>query len=155
MMRAFVIAALFLSASAPVQGRAARQGSGGVDISRALVQVMRLEGRWVKAVMRRDVKALGRILADDYVGTGSDGEVHNKAQTLAELKSAAVGFKSFKQDGFDVRFDGGTATVTGRATITVLVEDAEVSGRFTYTRVYVRRRGRWQVIQSRTTYVGE
>ena len=153
MMRAFIIAAFVLSFSIHAPGRPVRQRGG--DTSKALVQVMKLEGRWVKAVMRRDAKALGRILADDYVGTGSDGEVHNKAQTLAELKSAVVGFKSFKQDGSDVRFDGDTATVTGRATVTVLLEDEAVSTLFSYTRVYVRRKGRWQVTSSRTTRVDE
>jgi len=153
MMRAFVIAAFVLAFSSPAPGRPARQKGG--DTGKALVQVMKLEGRWVRAVMRRDVKALGRILADDYVGTGSDGEVHDKAQTLAELRSAPVGFKSFTQDGFDVRFDGDTATVTGRATVTVLVEDEAVSSLFSYTRVYVRRKGRWQVTSSRTTLVDD
>src|SRR5215212_4796825 len=153
MMRAFIIAAFVLSFSTHAPGRPPRQRGG--DTSRALVQVMKLEGRWVRAVMRRDVKALGRILADDYVGTGSDGEVHDKARTLAELKSAVVGFKSFKQDGSDVRFDGDTATVTGRATVTVLLEDQAVSTLFSYTRVYDRRKGRWQVTSSRTTRVDE
>ena len=153
MMRAFVIAALVVAFSSAAPGRPARQRGG--NTSKALVQVMKLEGRWVRAVMRRDVKALGRILADDYVGAGSDGEIHNKAQTLAELRSAPVGFKSFTQDGFDVRFDGDTATVTGRATVTVLLEDEAVSTLFSYTRVYVRRKGRWQVTSSRTTRVDE
>src|SRR5829696_1925022 len=153
MMRAFVIAAFVLSFPTHAPGRQARRQGG--DTSKALVQVMKLEGRWVKAVMRRDTKALGRILADDYVGTGSDGEVHDKAQTLAELRSATVGFKSFTQDGFDVRFDGDTATVTGRAAVTVLVEDEAVSTLFTYTRVYARRKGRWQVTSSRTTLVDD
>jgi len=153
MMRAFAIAAFVMSFSTHAPGRQARRQGG--DTSKALVQVMKLEGRWVKAVMRRDTKALGRILADDYVGTGSDGEVHDKAQTLAELRSATAGFKSFTQDGFDVRFDGDTATVTGRATVTVLVEDEAVSAQFNYTRVYVRRKGRWRVVESNTTREAE
>src|SRR5215211_8980961 len=119
--------------------RQANKSAG--DTARAVRAVMKLESRWVRAVTRRDVKALGRILADDYVGTGSDGEVHDKAQTLAELRSAPVGFKSFKQDGFDVRFDGDTATVTGRATVTVLVEDEAVSSE--ERRVGKECRSRW------------
>lgn len=153
MSRTLITAALMLSFAAATTARPARQKGG--DTSKALVEVMRLEGRWARAVVRRDVKALGRILADDYVGTGSDGEVRDKARTLAELKSVFVGFKSFTQDGFDVRFEGDTATVTGCATVTALVEGREVSGRYTYTRVYVRRKGRWQVTQSRTTRVGD
>ena len=117
--------------------------------------MMRLERRWARAVLRRDVKALGSILADGYVGTDGDGEVLDKAQTLAELRSAPVGFKSFTQDGFDVRFGAGTATVTGRMRVTVMVEDEAVSARFSYNRVYARRKGAWQVIRSRTTLIDE
>src|SRR5215210_2955959 len=148
-----IIVAFTVLMPSSVLCRQANQSAG--DTGRAVRAVMKLESRWVRAVTRRDAKALGRILADDYVGTGSDGEVHDKAQTLAELRSAPVGFKSFTQDGFDVRFDGDTATVTGRATVTVLVEEEAVSTLFSYTRVYVRRKGRWQVTQTLTTRIDE
>ena len=153
MTRALVIASFVLCFSAPAPGGQAR--GRGVDTGKALVRIMREEGRWARAVVRRDVKALGRILAEDYMGTDADGEVHDKAQTLAELRSARVGLKSFTQDGFDVRFDGDAATVTGRATVTVLVDGEAVSIRFNYARDYSRRKNRWLVTRSIMTSVDE
>jgi ketosteroid isomerase-like protein len=152
-MRALIIKALILAVSVSALGQPVRQNSG--DTSKAVAQVMKLESRWVRAVMRRDAKALGRILADDYEGTSSDGEIRNKEQTLNELKSASVGFKSLEPYGFDVRVGGDTATVTGRIVVKVVVEDQLVTSRFSYTRDYVKRKGRWQVVSSRTTRIGE
>ena len=153
MKRTLIAIAFLLTTPATVLCRQAARSAG--DTAEVVRAVMKLEGKWVRAVLRRDAKALGRILADDYIGIGSDGEVRDKARTLAELKSAAVGFKSFTQEGFDVRYDGNTATVTGRATVTALVEEQAVSSRFSYTRVYVRRKGGWQVARSSTTRVDE
>src|SRR5215213_2556293 len=120
MMRAFVIAAFVLSFSTHAPGRPARQNGG--DTSKALVQVMKLEGRWARAVVRRDLKALGRILADDYVGTGSDGAVRNKRQTLAELRSSPVPIESLTPYDFGVEIDGDSATVNARARVTLRLE---------------------------------
>src|SRR5215210_2157610 len=117
MMRAFTIAAFTLAVSFFVPGQPARQNNG--DTSKAVMRVMKLESRWVRAVMRRDAKALGRILADDYVGTSSSGEARNKAQTMADFKSAALSFSSMELDDFDVRVYGDQCVVSGRATVKV------------------------------------
>lgn len=148
MERTFVTAALVLVAAATVAGRPARQKGG--DASQALVQVMRLEGRWARAVVRRDVKALGRILADDYVGTSSDGTVRNKRQTLAELKSTTVPIESLTPYDFGVEIDGEAATVNARAAVRLRLEGRLVGRTFSYTRHYVRRKGRWLVLDSHT-----
>jgi hypothetical protein len=81
MTRMLITAALILAFAAPGLGCPARQSTD--DTSKAVAQVMKLEGRWARAVVRRDAKALGRILADDYMGTGSDCAVRKKTQTLA------------------------------------------------------------------------
>ena len=148
-----IIVAFTVLMPSSVLCRQANQSAG--DTAGAVRAVMKLESRWVRAVTRRDAKALGRILADDYVGTGSDGEVHDKARTLAELRTAAVGFESLKPYDFDVRVDGDTTTVTGRVLAKVMLEGEVVSSRFGYTRIYVKRKGRWQVTQSRTTRIDE
>lgn len=153
MTRAFVIAAFVLTAPAFATTRPARQNKG--DTGKALVQVMKLEGRWARAVVRRDVKALGRILADDYTGSDSGGTVRNKAQTSAELKSAPVPVESLTPYDFGVEIDGDAATVNARATIKLRLEGQVVSRTFSYTRHYVRRKGRWLVPESHTSGEGD
>jgi ketosteroid isomerase-like protein len=153
MMLQNFIAAFILIISAIVVAQPMRQNSD--DTAKAVGQVMKLESRWVRAVTRRDAKALERILADDYVGTSSNGKVRNKEQTLMELRNATVGFESMTPSDFVVRVKGDMATVTGRVEVTVKLEDKLITNRFNYTRVYVHRKGRWLVTESRTTRIDE
>jgi ketosteroid isomerase-like protein len=153
MKRALIAIAFLAVTHPPALCRQTPQGAG--DEADAVRAVMKLEGKWVRAVLRRDAKALSRILADEYRGTGSDGEVHDKARTPAELRTAAVGFESLKPYDFDVRVDGDTTTVTGRVPAKVMLEGEVVSSRFGYTRIYVKRKGRWRVVASRTTRIDE
>jgi len=153
MKRTLIVMALLMAMHPSAPGRQSHQSAG--DEAGAVRAVMKLEGKWVRAVLRRDAKTLARILADEYRGTGSDGEVHDKARTLAELRTAAVGFESLKPYDFDVRVDGDTTTVTRRVLAKVMLEGEVVSSRFGYTRIYVKRKGRWQVTQSRTTRIDE
>jgi len=153
MTRTFITATLILAGCAPALGIPARQRTG--DTSKAVTQLMKLEGKWARAVVRRDAKALGRILADDYAGTGSDGTVRNKAQTLAELKAAAVPIESLTPYDIDVDINGDRATVNARATVMLRLEGRAVSRSFSYTRHYVRRKGKWNVLDSHTKEDGE
>jgi ketosteroid isomerase-like protein len=118
-------------------------------------EVMKLERRWDRAFLRRDIKTLSHLMADDYVGTSSKGEVENKAQTLMSIKATAPHFVSFDNDEVEARFYGDIAIVTGRLKMTVLYESQEVSGQFRYTRVYVERRKHWLLIVSHTNKVAQ
>lgn len=115
--------------------------------------VMKIERRWNNAFVRHDLRRLGSIMAADYVGTGSHGEVNDKAQELATFKSTSPRFVSFGNKGVEVHVYGDVAVVTGRESLTVLYEGQEVSGEFRYTRVYVERRRRWRLVASHTSKI--
>ena len=48
--------------------------------------VMGIERELLNAILKADVSASERYLADTYVFTGPDGTVENKAQAIADLK---------------------------------------------------------------------
>jgi len=114
--------------------------------ARAARALMRMENRWVRAVLRHDVKTMDRLLAEEYIGVGSDGEVKDKAQTMADFRAATRGFSSVDLDDFDLSVDGDSYVVSGRARVKVRLEDHDLDQQFRYSKVYVKRRGRWQVI---------
>lgn len=118
-------------------------------------EVMKLERRWDSAFLRRDIRTLSHLMADDFVGTSSKGEVQNKAQTLMSFKATAPHFVSFNNDEVEARFYGDLAIVMGRLKMTVLYESQEVSGQFRYTRVYVKRRKHWLLVVSHTNKVAQ
>jgi ketosteroid isomerase-like protein len=117
-----------------------------VSTAKAARALMRMESRWVRAVLRHDVKTMDRLLADEYIGVGSDGLVKDKAQTMADFRAATRGFSSIDLDDFDLSVNGDSYVVSGRARIKVRLEDHDLSQQFRYSKVYVKRRRRWQVI---------
>src|ERR1051325_7342254 len=100
-------------------------GAGGqptsIETPRQVEQTVRnREQKYRDAVMRQDVGAVGRILADDFIATSSRGEIRDKAKEIDDIKPTP----DFKMEGFDlddldVRIFGDTAIVMGRSTLQV------------------------------------
>ena len=117
--------------------------------------LMKQESRWVRAVLRHDVRTMDKLLAYDYVGVSSGGDVKNKAQTMADFRSAPVRFLEIKLDDFNLRVEGDSYVVSGRAKVKARVGDQVLFQQFRYAKIYVKRRGRWQVIEMHMTHVTE
>lgn len=113
--------------------------------------LMKLENRWVRAVLRHDVKTMDRLLADEYLSVGSDGEVRDKPRTMADFRSSSLSFAAIKLDNFSLRVEGDMYVVSGRAIVKFKTEGRNLGGQFRYAKTYVKRRGRWQVISMHTT----
>ena len=115
--------------------------------------LMNLEREWVEGLVRRDLAALDRIMANDIVGVGPRGEVWNKAQLIADIKSGDYTIESANVSDMSVRVYGTTAIVTGRYSDKSKYKgkDASVSARF--VDVYVKRAGRWQAVSSQETAI--
>ncbi len=117
-------------------------------------ELKNLERQWEEALTRRDVAMLDRLMAEDYVLTTVRGEVVNKAKVLGEVKSANVTAKVQNTDTV-VRVLGDTAVVTGLVLISGRFNDQDVSTQSRYMKVYVKRRGRWQVVAAQATLVAQ
>jgi ketosteroid isomerase-like protein len=98
------------------------------------------------AIVKRDLSFVDRVWDDDFFYTGVRGEVKRKADILAELKSGELKFESMKFDDIRIRVYADTAVVTGRATTKGRSKMGEITGAFRYTRVYVKREGRWRLV---------
>jgi hypothetical protein len=150
MRRILIVATFIFTLPAPVLCQARPDSA-----AKAASALMRMEGKWVRAVLRHDVKTMERLLADEYMGVGSNGEVKDKAQTIADFRAARRGFSSIDLDDFDLRVEGDSYVVSGRARVKVRLEDHDLDQEFRYAKVYVRRRGRWQVVALHMTRLGE
>ena len=70
------------------------------------------------ALLQRDIPALEKIWADDYVFVNASGEVLTKAQRLANVKSGATTLESIKEEeNMTVRVYQNSAVATSRVTI--------------------------------------
>ena len=100
----------------------------------------------VQALMRRDEATVGSILAEDYLLTTSRGELVDKSQAMSDLRSADLAVESCEIDGLNVRVYGDAAVVAGRSSVAGRLGDQDLSSRYRYTRVYVYRQNRWQIV---------
>jgi ketosteroid isomerase-like protein len=114
---------------------------------------MQMERDWSAAYLKHDPAAIGRILADDYVGVDGRGIVIDKAGELAEAAPPAPGSPTPERVVLDesvgdmrVRVYGNAAVVNGVAAEKVLSKGKESVVRYRRTTVYVKRQGRWQCV---------
>ena len=115
----------------------------------------KIEQDWGDAVTRHDADFLDRLEADDYTYTGPDGGVSHKADDIDAAKAGIVRIESFSHRDMKVQVYGETAVVTGATILKGTAGDMDLSGRFRWTDVFVKRDGRWQVVASQATSVGK
>lgn len=109
-------------------------------------EVRELESGIGQAVVSRDMAFVERVWAEEFVYTGVRGEIKGKADILAELQAGDLHFDVLQFDDVRVRVFGEAAVATGRAMTKGRSNQGEIRGEFRYTRVYVKRRGAWQLV---------
>ena len=117
--------------------------------------LLKLDNEWNEAYPRRDVSALDRIIAGDWVCIDGAGLVINKRQLLDRVESRTAFLDPHKFDQITLRMFGGTAIVTGRLSGTRRDNDGTFYLEQRYTRVYVKRNDRWQSVATQVTVVKE
>ena len=87
-MKGILVVALLIAVSAAVAitQTGADQGTKAKENSSVEQQLLQMERDWTQANLKRDVTALDRILADDWIGQSKDGS-QNKAQAIADYKT--------------------------------------------------------------------
>jgi hypothetical protein len=120
-----------------------------------VTQIMQMEHDRIEAGVRKDTAAIAAATADGYVQVDWEGRILDKAAALARIKSSEIKLQSNTVDEMEVRVHADTAVVVGTATRKGVSNGKDISGRIRYTRVYVNRNGRWQVIQFQQTRIAQ
>lgn len=116
-------------------------------------KLIKLETELGDAWPKRDAASMDRMLADDYMGTGTDGSVWTKAQILELVKSDER--SSAISDDWKVRVYGDVVVVMGRYTFKMQLEGKEVTGQERFTDTWVKRAGRWQCVAAHTSRIAQ
>ena len=116
-------------------------------------ELIKMETAWGDAGAKRDAASIDRMLADDFMSTGSDGSVMTKAQNLETVKSHKEEISSSVSDEWKVRVYGGAAVVLGRYTYKMQLEGKEVTVHERFTDTWVKRAGRWQCVAGHNSIV--
>ncbi len=111
-------------------------------------ELIKLENDWNDAMVKRDVAALSRILADDWTIIDPEGSIVTKTQFLADFKSGAHVVSSAVADETKVRVHGEAAVVLGRWTGKEQYKGKDISGQYRFTDTWIKKDGRWQCMAS-------
>jgi ketosteroid isomerase-like protein len=115
-----------------------------------------MEEAWRAAMLKGNSVALESLLADDYTAITAKGAIQTKEQTIDNLKSGGFQLTSLAISDRKVRIYGTTAVVTSLAELTGSRKDQELTGRYRYTRVYVRNpQGQWKIVSFEASRIQE
>ncbi len=114
-------------------------------------EIMNLESQRATAVVHRDTDFLDNITAGDSVRILPAGALQSKAEFLAQLKSGSVTYTSIDVYDLSVTVYGTTAVVTGRSLVQGESNGKTFGGTWRFSRVWVRKEGRWQEVLFQVT----
>jgi hypothetical protein len=113
--------------------------------------VRALEEARGQALLRGDTAAISRMTAVEFNELTRFGTVRARAANLRDVASGMLRLTSVRLDSLNVRIYGDVAVLQGITDNTGTMGGVPFSGRIRYTRVFVRRDGRWQAITMQHT----
>lgn len=129
--------------AAPVQAQGVEQ------------QLCQREADADRAYIAHDRAFLEALFADEFEHTNFKGGVADRADEIAFFTSPDFSMQSGTIDSCAVHAYHDVAVVTGVNTWTgALFKGADLSGSYRFTRVYVKRKKRWQVVASQFSRIG-
>jgi ketosteroid isomerase-like protein len=144
---AFAVVPAFGAQHVAIRPRPAAD-SAAQDLIREIVD---MERQAKEASLRRDAEFSQRTLADDYVAITPLGQVTTKKETIGARRSGQLRYEAMNITDMVVRVYGDMAVVTARADVKGHQLGEDFSGPYRYTRVWVRRSGRWQTVSYQAT----
>ena len=122
---------------------------------RYLESVLQSNRAFDSAEFQRDFAAIEVALAPEFTWITFGGARLNREETLAHLRAGDSRYTRYESIDVAVTLLGESAVVTG-----VLVREGRnsqrsLSGLFRYTRVFVRRGGRWLLVSWQMTAIPE
>jgi ketosteroid isomerase-like protein len=115
--------------------------------------VAALEQQWLQSQKTNNPDLVAPLLADKFIGTGSDGKVSGKAEALADAKASK--YESMEYEDVKVTVFGGTAVATGGSR----AKGTDASGKpmdnhSRWTDTWVKMpSGQWQCVASHVSII--
>lgn len=98
---------------------------------------------WAQAIAIGDTITIDRIMADDFIGVSSRGELYDK-ETLIKQSVESANLKKTEVYNVSVRFFGKAAVAQGNETWTKLSDSTSTKSIWTDTWIY--RNGEWRIV---------
>jgi ketosteroid isomerase-like protein len=144
--------ALLIAIAAPAFGQTPdKKPAQSAKPAGASDELMKIEHEVLAALLKKDAAAFGKHFADDAVLTTPDGSVQTKAQLVGDVKSGALVLDASTISDMKVQVHGDAAVVTYITVDKGKYKGQDISGRFRWMDVFVRRGGVWQLVAGQGT----
>lgn len=133
-------------------GRAPRLGAQSQPAPSAAEDSVRaVEMSRADALVKADTVALSRMIAQDFVEISRLGQRRTRSDNIRDIASGDLRLLTVKYDSLMVRIYGDVAVLTGIADNTGTARGFPFAGKIRYSRIFVRREGRWQAVLMQQT----
>jgi ketosteroid isomerase-like protein len=116
-------------------------------------QIKKMEIDRAAAVVKGDLAKLDKETSDGYTLITAAGQMSDKAQMLSAFKSGQSKLSVDAVSDMKVHVYGDTAIVTGKADVKGTLGGKDATGQMLFTRVYVKKGGRWVAVALQQTRV--
>jgi ketosteroid isomerase-like protein len=113
------------------------------------------DASWNELRQRSDVAALDKLIDADFVLVHSDGRVQHKADYLSDLSSKSRVNGQIANQDVTIREYGDLAVVNGVSVQSGISNGKPWSGKFRFTRVWMKRGGEWTIVSSHSSRVAD
>lgn len=154
-MKKFLVFILFITAVASFAFAQAKD-------EKLVEEIKKMDREWqVESYSSKDLKDYDRIVAEDFLITGSNGKTLTKAEKRANVAKdytdpATVAPDAvFKIDDAShrVRIFDKTAISSGYIIEKYVWKGTQINGRVYFTCTYLKRNGKWQVVAAHYTNI--
>ena len=118
-----------------------------------LESVTRLDREICVATWTADAVWFEENLADEYVLIAPTGVMKGKREVIRELATPGMKMEPYEPFDVQVRMYGDAAVVTGRMRQRFVLGGIRYANDLRYTDVYVKRKGRWQLVSAHASTV--
>jgi len=148
-MRCRLCVVLLLLVAGTRPGAGAAEGKSAASTAEDSVRATEMAR--AQALLHADTTALSRMTAAEFVEISRFGTLRTKADNLRDIGSGALKLITVRYDSMAVRVYGDVAVLRAIANNTGTMQGFPFAGRIWYTRVFVRRDGRWQAVTMQHT----
>ena len=121
-------------------------------IQQAILQV---DKERYEAMQKRDMAAMDRLHADDFVFVNTKGRLLNKSEYLEEVRSGNLKFLSVETDDYHFSIHGNTVIMNGRAKSIVEYHGVVNRQPRRFTSVFVKLQGQWRLVAHQATIIAD
>jgi ketosteroid isomerase-like protein len=103
------------------------------------------------AAVNGDLKTLGTVMSDDYVGVAPNGMILRKAVIAQHYQAGMLHYASVMNSDIEIHVHDDCAVLTAIALLKGHDGDTDLSGTYRIMRIFLRRGTEWKIVGFQAT----